>query len=50
MAVAALNVCWLLPVALSVLLLELDGALGLIIAYVPLVLIAAYYRAGSLEQ
>ncbi|HDS1818546.1 TPA: glycosyltransferase family 4 protein [Pseudomonas putida] len=50
LAVAALNVCWLLPVALSVLLLDVDGVLGLVIAYVPLVLIGAYYRAGSLEQ
>ncbi|WP_343583382.1 glycosyltransferase family 4 protein [Pseudomonas sp.] len=49
LAVTALNVFWLLPVALSVLLLGLDGVLGLIVAYVPLVLIAAYYRAGSLE-
>ena len=49
LSVTALNVCWLLPVALSVLLLGLDGVLGLIVAYVPLVLIAAYFRAGSLE-
>lgn len=49
LAVTALNVFWLLPVALSVLLLGLDGVLGLIVAYVPLVLIAAYFRAGSLE-
>lgn len=49
LAVTALNLCWLLPVALCVLLLGLDGVLGLIVAYVPLVMIAAYYRAGSLE-
>lgn len=49
LAVTALNLCWLLPVALCVLLLGLDGVMGLIIAYVPLALIAAYYRAGSLE-
>ena len=49
LAVTALNLCWLLPVALCVLLLGLDGVVGLIVAYVPLALIAAYYRAGSLE-
>ncbi|WP_060492581.1 glycosyltransferase family 4 protein [Pseudomonas sp. NBRC 111140] len=49
LAVTALNLCWLLPVALCVMLLGLDGVMGLIIAYVPLALIAAYYRAGSLE-
>ncbi|KXK71586.1 hypothetical protein BC89_06885, partial [Pseudomonas monteilii] len=49
LAVTALNVCWLLPVAMGVLLLGVDGVLGLIVAYVPLVLIAAYFRAGSLE-
>ncbi|MNE81015.1 hypothetical protein D3C80_1776340 [compost metagenome] len=49
LAVTALNLFWLLPVALCVLLLGLDGVLGLIVAYVPLALIAVYYRAGSLE-
>ncbi|MCE5976024.1 MraY family glycosyltransferase [Pseudomonas sp. JR33AA] len=49
LAVTALNLFWLLPMALCVLLLGLDGVLGLIVAYIPLALIAVYYRAGSLE-
>ncbi|WP_286914069.1 MULTISPECIES: MraY family glycosyltransferase [unclassified Pseudomonas] len=50
LAVMALNVFWLLPVALCVVLLGLDGALGLLIAYVPLVLLAVRWRAGELEH
>ncbi|RWU17776.1 glycosyl transferase [Pseudomonas alkylphenolica] len=50
LAVAALNLLWLLPVALCVLLLGLDGVSGLIIAYVPLVLLAVRWRAGELEH
>ncbi|MFK0087793.1 glycosyltransferase family 4 protein [Pseudomonas sp. NPDC090755] len=49
LAVAALNLFWLLPVALSVMLLGVDGVLALIIAYVPLVVLAVRYRAGQLE-
>lgn len=48
-AVGALNLFWLLPVALCVMLLGLDGVLGVIIAYVPLVILAVRYRAGALE-
>lgn len=50
LAVTALNVLWLLPVALCVVLLGLDGAVGLVIAYVPLVLLAVRWRAGGLEH
>lgn len=50
LAVTALNVFWLLPVALCVVLLGLDGTLGLVIAYVPLVLLAMRWRAGELEH
>lgn len=48
-AVGALNLFWLLPVASCVMLLGLDGVLGVIIAYVPLVILAVRYRAGALE-
>lgn len=48
-AVGALNLFWLLPIALCVMLLGLDGVLGVIIAYVPLVILAVRYRAGALE-
>ncbi|MBH3428785.1 MraY family glycosyltransferase [Pseudomonas alkylphenolica] len=47
--VAALNIFWLLPISLCVVLLKLDGVLGLLIAYIPLVVLAMRYRAGQLE-
>ncbi|MBD8094278.1 glycosyltransferase family 4 protein [Pseudomonas fluorescens] len=50
LAVAGLNLFWLLPVALCVVVLGLDGALGAVIAYVPLVLLAIKYHAGELEK
>ena len=50
LAVAGLNLFWLLPVALCVMLLGLDGVLGLIVAYVPLVILAIKYHAGALEK
>ncbi|MFJ4157034.1 glycosyltransferase family 4 protein [Pseudomonas sp. NPDC089752] len=49
LAVAAINLAWLLPVAIAVLLLKLDGALGTLVAYVPLTLLAINYRAGKCE-
>ena len=50
LAVAALNLFWLLPVALCVMLLGVDGVTGLIVAYVPLVTLAIKYQAGALEK
>ncbi|MEB0146566.1 glycosyltransferase family 4 protein [Pseudomonas sp. CCC2.2] len=50
LAVSALNVLWLLPIALCVTLLDLDGTIGLIVAYLPLVILAVKYRAGELEK
>ncbi|AUF97463.1 glycosyl transferase [Pseudomonas sp. 02C 26] len=49
LAVLALNVLWLLPVALCVMLLGLDGAIGVVLAYLPLIVLAIRYRAGTLE-
>lgn len=49
-AVAAINLFWLLPVATCVVLWGLDGALGLILAYVPLVILAIKFHAGELEK
>ena len=46
---AAINVFWLLPVAVCV-GRGLDGALGLVMAYVPLVLLAVKFHAGELEK
>jgi len=50
LAVAVLNLCWLLPIALCVALLGLDGALGMVLAYIPLVLLAVRFRAGEIED
>lgn len=46
LAVAAIDVCWLLPIALLVGMGRLDGPLGVAIAYAPLVWLAVHYRAG----
>lgn len=50
LAVAALNVLWLLPLAAAVVLLGLDGLTGLLIAYIPLVVLAVKFKAGQLEH
>jgi len=47
--VAAINVIWLLPLALCVGLRLVNAGLGLLLAYVPLILIAIVFRAGQKE-
>lgn len=49
LTVGALNLFWLLPIALWTGLGGLDGLLAVVIAYVPLVCLAVKYRAGELE-
>jgi Fuc2NAc and GlcNAc transferase len=49
LAVGLINVLWLLPLALWVATSGLDGVSGVCIAYVPLVLLAIRFNAGSLE-
>lgn len=49
LAVAVLNLCWLLPIAFCVALLGLDGAVGVVLAYIPLVVLAVRFRAGEIE-
>lgn len=49
LAVVLLNLCWLLPVALCVMLFDLDGAVGVVVAYLPLAAIAVAYNAGGAE-
>ncbi|HEY5475371.1 MAG TPA: glycosyltransferase family 4 protein [Tepidiformaceae bacterium] len=46
LAVGVINLCWLLPVALMVALGWLDGLLGVLIAYAPLVVVAVRLKAG----
>ncbi|WP_247255402.1 MraY family glycosyltransferase [Pseudomonas moorei] len=50
LAVGIINLVWLLPIALCVSFLGMDGALGLIVAYVPLVILAVTYHAGEIEK
>ncbi|TCV55893.1 MraY family glycosyltransferase [Pseudomonas fluorescens] len=50
LAVAAINLFWLLPVAACVVLWGMDGTLGLVIAYIPLVLLVVRFHAGEFEQ
>lgn len=49
MAVAALNLVWLLPLAMLVAAGWLDGLLGVLIAYAPLVVLAWRFDAGRAE-
>jgi len=46
LAVAAINLCWLLPLALLVAMQYLDGLVGLLIAYCPLLLLVMKFKAG----
>jgi Fuc2NAc and GlcNAc transferase len=50
LVVGLVNVAWLLPIALCVALLGLDGFLGVIIAYTPLIILARVFHAGAVEK
>ncbi len=50
LAVMAINIFWLLPIAICVGLFDLDGFIGTVLAYVPLVFLAARFNAGGLER
>lgn len=50
LAVLAVNVFVLLPIAVCVGLSKLDGFIGLILAYIPLLALAFRYHAGALEK
>lgn len=49
MAVGAINLAWLLPIALAVACGRLDGVLGVALAYLPLAALAVKFRAGEAE-
>lgn len=49
LVVGAINLGWLLPIALWVGVGGVDGLLGVALAYVPLLLLAVKFRAGALE-
>lgn len=48
--VGAINLFWLLPVAVSVALGYVDGLVGVTIAYAPLIWLAFRFKAGAREQ
>lgn len=50
MGVFIINTCWLLPWACSVTLLWVDGALATLISFVPLLVLAIYFKAGQPES
>jgi Fuc2NAc and GlcNAc transferase len=50
LAVGAICLIWLLPWALAVTLLHLDGLMCLLLAYSPLIAIAIKFHAGELEK
>jgi len=47
LGVSLINLCWLLPVAVLVVIGWLDGFLGVIIAYSPLVFLSVHFKAGK---
>ncbi len=49
LAVAAINLFWLLPIAVCVVLLKLESTFGLVLAYLPLIVLAFRFKAGALE-
>lgn len=50
LAVGMINLLWLLPVAIWVVLLGGDGVTGVVIAWLPLIFLALKFDAGQLER
>lgn len=50
LVVMAINLFWLLPLAACVVLWNMNGALALILAYLPLLVLAVRFHAGELEK
>ena len=49
LSVGFLNIFWLLPVAMTVLLGWMNGIVGVVVAYVPLVAISIFFKSGDRE-
>lgn len=47
LAFGVINLCWLLPIAALVAVGRIDGVVGIIIAYIPLVILANGFKAGA---
>lgn len=50
LAVLVINLLWLAPISAFVAFGWVDGVIGILVAYLPLVLIAIRFRAGQLEE
>ncbi|BBH47469.1 hypothetical protein KU43P_39460 [Pseudomonas sp. KU43P] len=50
LGVLFIDLLWLLPLAVAVALGWLDGLVGVLIAYVPLGILAIFYKSGSAEK
>ncbi len=50
LTVVGINIFWLLPWAISVMVFRVDGLTALLIAYLPLILLALRFNAGGLEN
>lgn len=48
-AIGAINLLWLLPVAMLVGLGHMDGVVGVAVAYAPLICLAFRFKAGAIE-
>lgn len=49
LSVLVINFIWLIPLATAMMIFNWDGAITLIVSYIPLVLIAIRFHAGELE-
>lgn len=49
LGVSFINIFWLLPISLCAALSLMDGAMALVIAYIPLIFIAFFFHAGEGE-
>jgi Fuc2NAc and GlcNAc transferase len=47
LSVGAINLAWLLPIAVLIALQRLDGVIGTLIAYAPLLWLVFHYKAGD---
>lgn len=47
--VLLINLCWLLPIALGTAVFGLDGGVGVLLGYAPLVMLAFKFQAGKRE-
>jgi len=47
LSIGLINLIWLLPIAGLVVLKYIDGVIGVLITYIPLIILAIYFKAGA---